>query len=101
MTVRELLAFNLLLQLFDGAASYFILLSSGGSELNPLVSGAIDAWGLGWGLFYCKLACSVMLLALHSFKRFRPTLTIRGLRFVAMMYSALGFALAVQLFQSV
>ena len=47
MTLRELLGFNLFLQLFDGTASYFIL-SRGEAELNPFVSAAIDAWGLLW-----------------------------------------------------
>ena len=49
MTLRELLGFNLFLQLFDGTASYFIL-SRGEAELNPFVSAAIDAWGLLWAL---------------------------------------------------
>ena len=51
MTLRELLGFNLFLQLFDGTASYFIL-SRGEAELNPFVSAAIDAWGLLWALIY-------------------------------------------------
>ena len=41
MTLRELLSFNLFLQLFDGTASYFIL-SRGEAELNPFVSGAAE-----------------------------------------------------------
>ena len=36
MNLRELLGFNLFLQLFDGTASYFIL-SRGEAELNPFV----------------------------------------------------------------
>jgi hypothetical protein len=98
MPLRGLLALNLFLQVFDGTASYFIV-TGGAPELNPLVGSVLNAWGVGWGLLYCKLVCSLVLLALHWLKRFRPTLTLRGLRFIALMYSAVATALAVELLQ--
>ncbi len=66
MNLRELLSFNLFLQLFDGTASYFIL-SRGESELNPFVSAAIDAWGVLWALIYWKVfsvLCSLYCIRL-------------------------------------
>lgn len=40
MNIKELLAFNLFLQVFDGTALYFIL-AGGEAELNPFVSTAV------------------------------------------------------------
>jgi Domain of unknown function (DUF5658) len=96
MTLRELLALNLFLQAFDGTASYFIV-TGGAPELNPLVGSVINSWGIGWGLLYCKLGCSIVLLTLYWLKRFRPTHTLRGLRFLALTYSAVATALSVEL----
>jgi hypothetical protein len=98
MTLRGLLALNLFLQAFDGTASYFIV-AGGAPELNPLVGSVISSWGIGWGLLYCKLGCSIVLVALHWLERFRPTLTLRGLRFIALMYSAVATVLTVELLQ--
>ena len=72
MNLRELLSFNIFLQLFDGTASYFIL-SRGESELNPFVSAAIDAWGLLWALVYRKVFVCALLVILYSLWRYRPT----------------------------
>ena len=72
MNLRELLSFNLFLQLFDGTASYFIL-SRGEAELNPFVSAAIDAWGLLWALVYWKVFVCALLVILYSLRRYRST----------------------------
>lgn len=98
MNLRELLGFNLLLQVFDGTASYFIL-SRGEAELNPFVNAAIEAWGLVWALVYWKALVCSLLVVLYSLKHYRPVLPLRCLTFVAMVYSALGFYLVVHLLQ--
>jgi hypothetical protein len=57
MSLRDLLSFNLFLQLTDGLVSYqsFAL---GAVEANPVVAAAIVNWGMVWGLAYNKiLAC--------------------------------------------
>jgi hypothetical protein len=100
MNLRELLGFNLLLQVFDGTASYLIL-SNGEAELNPLVGAAIEAWGLAWALLYWKILVCGLLIFLYSLKCYRPMLPLRCLTFVAIVYSALGFYLLVHLMQSI
>jgi hypothetical protein len=100
MTLQKLLGFNLFLQVFDGTATYFIL-SRGESELNPLVGAAIDAWGLVWALVYWKVFVCVLLVILYSLRRYRPTLPLRGLTFVAIVYSVLGLYLVFHLIHSV
>ena len=99
MTLRELLGFNIFLQVFDGMATYFIL-SRGGTELNPLVGAAIDAWGLVWALVYWKVFVCALLVILYSLRRYRPTLPLRGLTFVAIVYSVLGLYLVFRLIHS-
>jgi hypothetical protein len=96
-TARRLLIFNLFLQGFDGTASYFIL-SRGIPELNPLVHAAIYSWGLAWGLLYWKGLVCGLLLVLYSLGHFQPSLPVRGLTFVGIVYSALAIYLVFQLF---
>ena len=99
MNLRELLGFNLFLQIFDGTASYFIL-SRGEAEMNPLVGAAIDAWGLLWALIYWKVFVCALLVLLYSLRRYRPTLPLRSLTFVAIVYSVLGVYLVFHLIHS-
>ena len=96
MTLRELLGFNVFLQVFDGTASYFIL-AIGVRELNPLVAAAIDAWGLAWALLAWKVFTCAMVVVIYWLGRYRPVLSLRSLRFVGVIYSALGFYLAAHL----
>ena len=57
MSVRDLLSFNLFLQLTDGLVSYQAF-ALGAAEANPLVAAALVNWGIVWGLLYNKaLAC--------------------------------------------
>jgi hypothetical protein len=86
-------------QIFDGTASYFIL-SRGEAELKPFVSAAIDAWGLLWALVYWKVFVCALLAILYSLRRYRPALLLRGLTFVAIVYSALGLYLVFHLIHS-
>ena len=99
MNLRELLGLNLFLQIFDGTASYFIL-SRGEAELNPIVGAAIDAWGLVWALLYWKVFVCALLVILYSLRRYRPILPLRGLTFVAIVYSVLGLYLVFHLIHS-
>jgi hypothetical protein len=99
MTLRELLAVNLFLQVFDGTASYYIL-SAGVSELNPFVGAAIEAWGLVWALLYWKSLVCVLLVILYVLERYRPTLGLRGLTFTAIVYFSLAVYLVRHLLQS-
>jgi Domain of unknown function (DUF5658) len=96
MTLRELLGFNIFLQLFDGTASYFIL-ASGARELNPLISATINAWRVIWALVAWKIFTCAMLALIYWLGRYHPMLSLGGLRFVGVVYSALGFYLAAQL----
>ena len=96
MTLRKLLGFNLLLQLFDGTATYFIL-SHGEGKLNPFVSAAIEAWGLVYALVYWKVFVCALLILLYSLRRYQPTLPLRGLTVVAIVYSVLGVHLVLHL----
>jgi hypothetical protein len=99
MNLRELLGFNLFLQIFDGTASYFIL-SRGQGELNPFVGAAIEAWGLLWALVYWKVFVCALLVVVYSLGHYQPSLPLRGLTFTAIVYSALGFYLVLHLLQS-
>lgn len=100
MNLRELLNFNLFLQVFDGTASYFVL-SKGGSALNPLVSSAIDAWGLFGALLFWKIILCASLVVLYSFRRYQPSLPHRGLTITAIVYSSFGFGLVFRLVELV
>lgn len=99
MNLRELLNFNLFLQVFDGTAAYFVL-SKGASELNPLVAAAIDAWGLFWALLCWKVIFCGLLVVLYSLRHHRPSLPRRGLTVLAIVYSALGVSLVFRLLES-
>ena len=87
-----LLAFNLLLQAFDGTASYF-LLSRGAEEANPLIEAAIQFWGLGLGLAFWKLFSCILLFLLFSIRVYREALTVGALSFTAAVYSYLAVVL--------
>ena len=81
----DLLVFNLLLQAFDGIASYLIL-SLGVDEANPLVQTAIEFWGLGWGLLFWKVFACILLFLLYSIRLYRRPLTVGALSFTAAVY---------------
>jgi len=53
MRLRDLLTFNLFLQLTDGVVSYQAF-ALGAIEANPVVAAAILNWGMIWGLIYNK-----------------------------------------------
>ena len=88
IALRDLLILNLLLQVFDGTASYFIL-SSGAHESNPLVESAIEFWGLGWGLLFWKFFSCILLFLLYSIRIYRESLSVAALSFSGAVYSCL------------
>jgi protein-S-isoprenylcysteine O-methyltransferase Ste14 len=85
MSLRDLLSFNLFLQLTDGLLSYQAL-SLGAAEANPLVAAAILNWGMGWGLVYNKVLACLLLLLIFAVRHNRHLLAMRGLTVTASAY---------------
>jgi Domain of unknown function (DUF5658) len=85
MTVRDLLSFNLFLQLTDGLVSYQAF-ALGAIEANPIVAAAIIKWGMIWGLLYNKALACVLLLLIFALRRNRRLLARRALTVTASVY---------------
>jgi len=85
MSVRDLLTFNLFLQLTDGLVSYQAF-ALGATEANPVVAAAIVNWGMGWGLIYNKALACLLLLLIFALRRNRRLLTMRALTVTASVY---------------
>jgi uncharacterized membrane protein len=83
--VISLAVLNILLQAFDGGATY-IGLRAGFSEANPLVAWAIASLGAAPGLLLLKLAACAGVLTLWRLRRNR--LAAPGLAFTAAIYVA-------------
>ena len=77
MSLRDLLSFNLFLQLTDGLVSYqsFVL---GAVEANPVVAAAIVNWGMVWGLAYNKILACLLLLLIFAFRHSSRSLAHAG-----------------------
>ena len=52
-------------------------------------------------LVYWKILVCALLVILYSLRRYRPTLPLRGLTFIAKVYSVLGMYLVFHLIHSV
>ena len=89
MSLRDLLAFNLLLQFFDGLVSYQAF-SVGAAEANPLVAAAIMNWGVIWGLLYHKILACLLLFLIFAFGYSRRLLAMRALTVTAWVYSCVA-----------
>jgi len=85
MRLRDLLTFNLFLQLTDGVVSYQAF-ALGAIEANPVVAAAIGNWGMGWGLIYNKALACLLLLLIFALRRNRRLLALRGLSITASAY---------------
>jgi protein-S-isoprenylcysteine O-methyltransferase Ste14 len=85
MSLRDLLSFNVFLQLTHGFVSYqsFVL---GAAEANPVVAAAIVNWGMGWGLIYNKVLACLLLLLIFALRRNRHLITMRALSVTASVY---------------
>jgi hypothetical protein len=94
----KLLIINLLLQAFDGFASYHII-SAGVPEENPVVATFIDNWGVMGGLLFSKsLGCALVVLVFMLGKRVQLIAT-QGLTIMAYLYSCLAVFLVVKLLE--
>jgi hypothetical protein len=94
----KLLIINLLLQAFDGFASYHII-SAGVPEENPVVASFIANWGVMGGLLFSKsLGCALVVLVFMLGKRVHLVAT-RGLTILAYLYSCLAVFLVVKLLE--
>lgn len=92
MSVRDLLTFNLFLQLTDGLVSYQAF-ALGAAEANPIVAAAIVNWGMIGGLIYNKVLASLLLLLIFALRRSRYLMTMRAMTVTASVYMcALLFA---------
>ena len=85
MTLRELLFWNLYLQLVDGLLGY-LMISLGAGESNPLVIGAMHAWGIAGGILYYKVLASALVVLIYVLGRRRKMLATRGLTITASVY---------------
>jgi len=85
MSVRDLLTFNLFLQITDGVVSYQAF-ELGATEANPVVAAAIVNWGMGWGLVYNKALACLPLLLIFALRHNRRLMTMRGLSVTASVY---------------
>jgi hypothetical protein len=98
MSIRDLLTFNLFLQLTDGLVSYQAF-ALGAAEANPVVAAAIVNWGMGWGLIYNKALACLLLLLIFTLSRSQRLLAMRGLAVTASVYMCAIFVCLWQLFR--
>ena len=95
-SLGQLLVINLLLQLFDGLASFHII-SAGVPEANPVVANAIANWGVLGGLLYSKaLGCALVVLVFLLRHKVEVAVT-QGLTVLAYVYSCLGVFLMAKM----
>ena len=85
MSVRDLLTFNLFLQLTDGLVSYQAF-ALGAAEANPVVAAAIVNWGMIWGLIYNKALACLLLLLIFALRRSQRLMAMRALSVTASVY---------------
>jgi Domain of unknown function (DUF5658) len=85
MSLRDLVTFNLFLQLTDGLVSYQAF-ALGAAEANPLVAAAIVNWGMIGGLVYNKTLACVLLLLIFAFGRNQCFLAKWALTVTASVY---------------
>src|SRR5262249_8007491 len=85
MRLRELLTFNLFLQLTDGVVSYQAF-ALGAIEANPVVAAAILNWGMVWGLIYSNALACLLLVLIFALRRNRRLMTMRALTVTASVY---------------
>jgi len=85
MSLRDLLMFNLFLQLTDGVVSYQAF-ALGAAEANPVVAAAIVNWGMVGGLIYNKAFACLLLLLIFALRHNRRLMTMRVLTVTASVY---------------
>jgi hypothetical protein len=95
-TLCRLLIVNLLLQLFDGVASYKII-SAGLPEENPVVAALIAQWGVIGGLLCSKFVGCALVLMIFLLRHKIEVIAAQGLTVLAYFYSCVGVALVVKM----
>jgi len=85
MSVRDLLTFNLFLQLTDGLVSYQAF-ALGAAEANPVVAAAIVNWGMVGGLVYNKALACLLLFLIFALGRSQRLLATQALSVTASVY---------------
>src|SRR5262245_12916218 len=98
MRLRDLLTFNLFLQLTDGVVSYQAF-ALGAIEANPVVAAGIVRWGMVWGLAYHKLLACLLLFLIFALRHNSRSLTHRALTVTASVYACTTIACLWQLFR--
>lgn len=88
---RDLLLYNLALQVFDGLLSYQVYLV-GAAEANPFVAAAMNSWGVTAGLLYNKTLACVLLLLVFGLRHRQQFLTTKALTVTAWVYSCVAAA---------
>lgn len=88
-TVWGYLLCNLLLQIYDGALTYY-LVSLGVPELNPLVDDAIQSWGAVWGLLYWKALACASIVSIFAVRHRTRSLAHAALALTAAVYGCLA-----------
>ncbi|MEA2658868.1 MAG: hypothetical protein QOF64_1464 [Candidatus Binatota bacterium] len=95
-TLCRLLIVNLLLQLFDGVASYKII-SAGMPEENPVVASLIAQLGLVGGLLCSKFVGCALIVMIFSLRHKIEVIAAQGLTVLAYFYSCVGVALTMKM----
>jgi len=85
MSVRDLLTFNLFLQVTDGLVSYQAF-ALGAAEANPVVAAMIVNWGMIGGLVYNKALACLLLFLIFALSRSQRFLAMRALTVTASVY---------------
>src|SRR5215475_3407793 len=99
MRLRDLLTFNLFLQLTDGVVSYQAF-ALGAIEANPVVAAAILKWGMVWGLAYNKILACLLLLLIFALRHSTRSLTQKALTVTASVYACTTIVCLWQLFDN-
>ena len=95
-TLCRLLLVNLLLQLFDGIASYQ-LISAGLPEENPVIAALIADWGVIAALLCSKFLGCALILMIFLLRHRIEVIAAQGLTVLAYFYSCVGVALVMKM----
>ena len=85
MSVKDLLMFNLFLQVTDGLISYQAF-ALGAAEANPVVAAAIVNWGMIGGLVYNKALACLLLFLIFALSRSQCLMATRAMTVTASVY---------------
>lgn len=87
--LRKLFVLNIVLQIFDGVATYQGL-QMGWQEANPLLAAAFELFGVEPALLFFKIEACGLLWLLHRAAPLRVGITV--LRLLAAVYCTLSLA---------